>query len=62
MTGDGFAVTVEAVAPAVTGAGMRAAATALDGLVTALEQAPATPLHAVGSWNGRAGAGAGGVE
>ena len=51
--GDGFAVTAEAVAPAVPEQVCALLVTALDGLVTALEQAPATPLHQV------AGAGAG---
>ena len=45
--GDGFAVTVDAVAPAVPEQLCALLVTALDGLVTALEQAPATPLHQV---------------
>ena len=45
--GDGFAVTAEAVAPAVPEQVCALLVTALDGLVTALEQAPATPLHQV---------------
>ena len=45
--GDGFAVTAEAVAPAVPEQVCALLVTALDGLVTALERAPATPLHQV---------------
>ncbi len=45
--GDGFAVTSYAVAPAVPGQVCALLVTALDGLITALEQAPATPLHQV---------------
>ena len=45
--GDGFAVTADAVAPAVPEQVCALLVTALDGLVTALEQAPATPLHQV---------------
>ncbi len=45
--GDGFAVSAEAVAPAVPEQVCALLVTALDGLVTALEQAPATPLHQV---------------
>ena len=45
--GDGFAVTAQAVAPAVPEQVCALLVTALDGLVTALEQAPATPLHQV---------------
>ena len=45
--GDGFAVTAEVVAPAVPEQMCALLVTALDGLVTALEQAPATPLHQV---------------
>ena len=45
--GDGFAVTAKAVAPAVPEQVCTLLVTALDGLVTALEQAPATPLHQV---------------
>ena len=46
--GDGFAVTAQVVAPAVPEQVCALLVTALDGLVTALEQAPATPLHQVG--------------
>ena len=45
--GDRFSVTAEAVAPAVPEQVCALLVTALDGLVTALEQAPATPLHQV---------------
>src|SRR5580700_4295922 len=45
--GDGFAVTADAVAPAVPEQVCALLVTALDGLVTALEQAPATPLYQV---------------
>ena len=45
--GDGFVVTAEAVAPAVPEQVCALLVTALDGLVTALEQAPATPLYQV---------------
>ena len=45
--GHGFAVTAEVVAPAVPEQVCALLVTALDGLVTALEQAPATPLYQV---------------
>ena len=45
--GDGFAVTADAVAPAVPEQVCALLVTALDGLVAALEQAPATPLHQI---------------
>ena len=45
--GDGFTVTADAVAPAVPEQVCALLLTALDGLVTALEQAPATPLYQV---------------
>ena len=45
--GDGFAVSAEVVAPAVPEQVCGLLVTALDGLVTALEQASATPLHQV---------------
>ena len=45
--GDGFTVDAEAVAPAVPGQVCALVVTALDGLVSALERAPATPLHQV---------------
>ena len=51
--GDGFAVTAEAVAPAVPEQVCALLVTALDGLVTALEQAPATPLYQVAVLDGR---------
>ena len=50
--GDGFAVTAQVVAPAVPEQVCALLVTAVDGLVTVLEQAPATALHQV------AGAGA----
>ena len=45
--GDGFTVIADVVAPAVPEQVCALLVTALDGLVTALEQAPATPLHQV---------------
>ena len=45
--GDGFAVIADAVAPAVPEQVCALLVTALDGLVTVLEQAPATPLRQV---------------
>src|SRR5580704_19052854 len=45
--GDGFAVTADGVAPAVPEQLCALLVTALDGLVTALEQAPTMPLHQI---------------
>ena len=63
-TGDRFAVTVDAVAPVSPGAGRaRCCMTATDGLVTALEHAPATPLRRIAVLDaGGAGADPGRVE
>ena len=46
--GEGFTVAAAVMAPAVPAQVCALLVTALDGLVTALEQAPATPLYQVG--------------